>query len=59
MKVEKKLIKLNTSRAIIIPNDWLDYQLKRGKQVESLSMDIQDETITISAESKNEIAGQI
>ncbi len=55
MPILKKLIKLgDSSRGIILPADWLEYQKRRGP-VENVLVEIDGDklTITVDREGKN------
>jgi hypothetical protein len=54
MKMSKKLIKLGTSKAVILPNSWLDYQAKNGKSTDRVILDAQDDTVVITADEEVE-----
>ncbi len=40
MPIEKKLIVLRTSKAIIIPKSWLDFLERDGKKVTSVAIEV-------------------
>ena len=53
MRIVKKLIKLNTSKAIILPDDWLKSQSIHGEEVLNVVLDIQDDAISITVPKKD------
>jgi hypothetical protein len=54
MPLERRLIKVGDSRAVILPADWLKYyESKLGRPIETLLMEIND-TITIRVEENGE-----
>lgn len=56
MPLLKKLISLGkTSKAVVIPNDWLDYYEKQGISTKLVVMEI-DNVITIRVPRDNEAA---
>jgi hypothetical protein len=44
---------LNTSKAIILPDDWLKSQSSQGDEVLNVVLDIQDDAITITVPKKD------
>ena len=57
MPLIKKLIKLGkSSRAVVIPSEWLEYYRKQGLSIEAILMEINGEiTIRIPTEAEGEL----
>ena len=57
MPLIKKLIRLGkSSRAVVIPSEWLEYYRKQGLSIEAILMEINGEiTIRIPTEAEGEL----
>jgi antitoxin component of MazEF toxin-antitoxin module len=49
MKIERKLVQVGNSKAIIIPSEWLESK----PELETVTLDLQEDHITITCPEKN------
>ena len=45
MPLRRKLISVGTSKAVVIPHDYLDYYRKQGKIINEVGLEINDKII--------------